>query len=56
MYLLGCTDIVAFGRHFTSNPDLVRRILEDKPLTPYDRSTFYTSGVEGYLGWETSVD
>jgi 2,4-dienoyl-CoA reductase-like NADH-dependent reductase (Old Yellow Enzyme family) len=43
---------VAFGRHFTSNPDLVDRIFNDIPLTKYDRRTFYTPGMEGYLGWE----
>jgi 2,4-dienoyl-CoA reductase-like NADH-dependent reductase (Old Yellow Enzyme family) len=47
----GRVDIVAIGRYFTSNPDLVRRFLENLPLTPYDRSTFYTKGVAGYLGW-----
>jgi 2,4-dienoyl-CoA reductase-like NADH-dependent reductase (Old Yellow Enzyme family) len=49
--LIGKVDLVAFGRHFTSNPDLPRRIFEGLPLTKYDRSTFYTPGMEGYLGW-----
>ncbi|KAG0646732.1 12-oxophytodienoate-10 [Hyphodiscus hymeniophilus] len=45
----GRIDLVAFGRYFTSNADLADRILEQKPLKKYDRKTFYTPGVEGYL-------
>jgi 2,4-dienoyl-CoA reductase-like NADH-dependent reductase (Old Yellow Enzyme family) len=51
MLLIGKVDLVAFGRHFISNPDLPRRIFEGLPLTKYQRSTFYTPGIEGYLGW-----
>ncbi|TFK47298.1 FMN-linked oxidoreductase [Heliocybe sulcata] len=43
----GC--LVAFGRLFTSNPDLPLRLMKDIPLTKYDRSTFYTRGPEGYI-------
>ncbi|KAK2004067.1 NADPH dehydrogenase [Colletotrichum falcatum] len=32
---------IAFGRYFISNPDLVFRVKNGIPLTPYDRSTFY---------------
>jgi 2,4-dienoyl-CoA reductase-like NADH-dependent reductase (Old Yellow Enzyme family) len=52
--LIGKVDLVAFGRHFTSNPDLPRRIFESLPLTKYHRPTFYTPGMEGYLGWTTA--
>lgn len=51
-YPTGKVDLVAFGRHFTSNPDLVDRLLGDVPLTKYDRRTFYTPEIEGYLGWK----
>lgn len=44
----GTVDAVAFGRHFVSNPDLVRRIQEQLPLAPYDRKTFYTFDALGY--------
>ncbi|MCC5859640.1 MAG: alkene reductase [Ectothiorhodospiraceae bacterium] len=44
----GHADAIAFGRLFTSNPDLPRRLQLGTPLTPYDRSTFYTRGPEGY--------
>ncbi|KIY72081.1 NADH:flavin oxidoreductase/NADH oxidase [Cylindrobasidium torrendii FP15055 ss-10] len=40
-------DLVAFGRHFISNPDLVRRLKEDIPLSKYDRDTFYTTEYTG---------
>ncbi|GAA6003058.1 hypothetical protein JCM10207_001966 [Rhodosporidiobolus poonsookiae] len=36
--------VVVYGRYFISNPDLVRRLKEGIPLTPYDRSTFYLYG------------
>ncbi|KPI40191.1 Chanoclavine-I aldehyde [Cyphellophora attinorum] len=43
---------IAFGRQFTSNPDLPRRIIEGLPLTNYDRSTFYVAKSEdGYTTW-----
>jgi len=45
----GVANLVAFGRHFTSNPDLPSRIKHGQPLTPYDRNTFYSSGPEGYV-------
>jgi N-ethylmaleimide reductase len=47
----GGIDAVAFGRHFISNPDLPRRILEDKPLNKYNRTTFYGGTKEGYTDY-----
>ena len=46
-------NLIAFGRTYTSNPDLVERLKNDWPLTPYDRSTFYTNhtGTKGYNDW-----
>lgn len=44
----GDADLVAFGRHFVSNPDLPSRILHNQALTPYDRSTFFTFDPKGY--------
>jgi len=44
-------DAVAFGRMFISNPDLVRRLAQGMPLTPYDRSTFYGGGAKGYTDY-----
>ena len=34
-------DLVAFGRFFTSNPDLPERLRRDLPLTPYQREAFW---------------
>jgi N-ethylmaleimide reductase len=41
-------DLVAFGRPFISNPDLVQKLKENKPLTAADPNTFYTPGDKGY--------
>ena len=47
----GAADLIAFGRFYTSNPDLPERIKNDQPLTAYDRSRFYGGGAEGYTDW-----
>ncbi|UDL94414.1 alkene reductase [Lichenihabitans sp. PAMC28606] len=47
----GDADLVAFGRHFVSNPDLPDRIRKGLPLSPYDRDTFYTFGAPGYTDY-----
>jgi hypothetical protein len=46
----GDADLVAFGRHFISNPDLPRRIAEGRPLSPYDRDTFLHFRRQGLHG------
>lgn len=43
--------LVAFGRVFIANPDLVDRLRQDLPLNKYDRSTFYTQGTKGYTDY-----
>ena len=47
----GNADLVAFGRHFISNPDLPFRFKNDLPLTPYDRDTFYGGTAIGYTDY-----
>ena len=47
----GDADLVAFGRHFLSNPDLPKRIQLGLPLNPYDRKTFYTFDGRGYIDY-----
>lgn len=37
----GSADLVAFGRLFTSNPDLPERLRRNLPLTPYYRPAFW---------------
>ena len=44
-------DAIAFGRLFISNPDLPRRLLENKALNNYDRKTFYGGGEKGYTDY-----
>ncbi|KAH7465990.1 hypothetical protein KRP22_014975 [Phytophthora ramorum] len=44
----GDADLVAMGRYFISNPDLVKRLEIDAPLNPYNAQTFYTPGETGY--------
>jgi NADPH2 dehydrogenase len=47
--------IVAFGRYFVANPDLVFRVKEGVPLVRYDRSVFYTPGeAKGYVDYPFS--
>ena len=44
-------DLVAFGRPFISNPDLVERLRPGAPLTPANHETFYGGGAEGYTDY-----
>jgi N-ethylmaleimide reductase len=47
----GDADLVAFGRHFISNPDLPKRIRLGLPFHPYDRTTFYGGDAHGYTDY-----
>ncbi|KFG68566.1 alkene reductase [Microvirga sp. BSC39] len=47
----GRADLVAFGRLFIANPDLVERFRLDAPLNQPDRATFYGGGTEGYTDY-----
>lgn len=44
----GDADLVAFGRLFTSNPDLPERFRRDLPLAPYKREAFWGGNERGY--------
>ncbi|HAF45380.1 MAG: alkene reductase [Sideroxydans sp. GWF2_59_14] len=44
-------DLVAFGRPFISNPDLVQKLKNGTILTAPDFSTFYTPGEKGYTDY-----
>lgn len=46
-------DLVAFGRPFLANPDLVTRMRENAPLSVPDESTFYVPGAKGYTDYPT---
>jgi N-ethylmaleimide reductase len=47
----GRADLVAFGRLFIANPDLVERFRLNAPLNQPDRATFYGGGTEGYIDY-----
>lgn len=47
----GEADLVAFGKPFISNPDLVRRLREKAALNEWDQSTFYGGGEKGYVDY-----
>ncbi|GLC42802.1 hypothetical protein PLESTB_001419400 [Pleodorina starrii] len=49
----GEADLVAYGRWYLANPDLHKRFLLHAPLNKYDRDTFYSPGMEGYLDYPT---
>ena len=46
-------DLVAFGRPYISNPDLVERFKTGTPLTEVDWETVYASGPKGYSDYPT---
>lgn len=45
------TDLVAFGRSFIANPDLIYRFENDLALNVPDPDTFYTPGEKGYTDY-----
>ena len=47
----GGADLVAFGKPYIANPDLVRRLREGAALNTPDRATFYGGGAEGYIDY-----
>jgi len=46
-------DLVAFGKQFISNPDLVERLKQGAPLNEWDKATFYGGGAKGYTDYPT---
>ena len=47
----GKADLVAFGRNFLANPDLVNRFKNQLPLNHLRFDLFYTAGAEGYTDY-----
>jgi len=47
----GRGDLVAFGRPYISNPDLLQKLTKGQPLTAPDFDTFYTPGEKGYTDY-----
>lgn len=52
----GRAELVAFGRPFIANPDLVERLRRDAPLNELDRDTLYGGGPRGYTDYPTMTD
>lgn len=44
-------DLVAYGRPFIANPDLVRRLREGGPFNEVNRATLYGGGEKGYTDY-----
>jgi N-ethylmaleimide reductase len=44
----GLVDLIAFGRPYIANPDLVQRFAVGAPLAEVDLETVYGSGPHGY--------
>jgi N-ethylmaleimide reductase len=47
----GRADLIAIGRPFIANPDLVERMRRDAPLNAPAPDTFYTPGAKGYTDY-----
>ncbi|MEM6501012.1 MAG: alkene reductase [Cyanobacteria bacterium P01_C01_bin.89] len=53
----GNADLIAFGRPYITNPDLINRFANGYPLTDSsDPSRWYSSGPEGYVDYPTYED
>ena len=49
----GEADLIAFGKPFIANPDLVERLKKGAPLNEPDKATFYGGGAKGYTDYPT---
>lgn len=47
----GYADLIAFGRPYIANPDLVDRLRHDDALAAPDQATFYGGGAAGYTDY-----
>jgi N-ethylmaleimide reductase len=47
----GLTDLVAFGKLYIGNPDLVERFSQRLPLADSDPATYYQGGAQGYTDY-----
>jgi N-ethylmaleimide reductase len=51
----GLADLVAFGRPFIANPDLIERLKTGAPLAEIDRTTVCVSGPQDPAGEPASA-
>jgi len=52
----GKADLVAFGKLYVSNPDLVERFEMNIDLAEWNEETFYTPGKEGYTDYPKAIN
>lgn len=52
----GRADLVAFGKDFLANPDLVERLKRGARLNPPDKATFYGGDAKGYTDYPALED
>ncbi len=50
---VGAGDVVAFGRAYIGNPDLVERLERNAPLHDADPRSYYAGGARGYTDFPT---
>ena len=51
MLAADAADLIAFGKPFIANPDLVERLRRGAPLNAPDKATFYGGGAKGYTDY-----
>ena len=49
-------DLIAFGRPFIGNPDLVERLQTGAPLAAFNPATLYGGGAAGYIDYPTLAE
>lgn len=49
-------DLIAFGRPFIGNPDLVERLKTGAPLAAFNPATLYGGGATGYIDYPTIAE
>ena len=49
----GHADLIAFGKAFIANPDLVERLRRNAPLNVPKQESFYGGAAEGYTDYPT---
>jgi len=49
----GAADLIAFGKLYIANPDLVERLKRGSPLNAPDKATFYGGDAKGYTDYPT---
>lgn len=52
----GHADLIAFGRSYIANPDLVERFANDLEFSESDQATWYSKGSKGYTDYPTYDD